>query len=217
MNATSNRVRTWGLTWPLGMAIFATLAGVAWGQTSTITRIEEDWEMVIGVPSENSDAPQVICLISPSANADGLHATFVLNHHDVPSFAAGGLQLQVWNGDSLLVGKRSPTQAVLASPGETIQWTQALSVSQDGLVFEVIHGRSTTWGNFGDDGTLKAVIQSQLTNLSGYTPENSAKESGVSYAPNRVQSLVLKRVRIYTAQGQVMEDTNPRVVHAIAE
>jgi hypothetical protein len=211
------RAQLWGVAGSLAMLMLVAWADPIAAQTPGIVRVEEDWEMVVGESSANSDAPQVTCVISPLGNVDSLHATFVVNHHDVPTYVAGGLQLQAWNGDALLVSKRAPNQAVLATPGETIRWTQLMEISDNKLSFDIINGHSTTWGDFGGDGTLKATVTTNLANLNAYSPDVSVAESGVSYASNRVQSLVLKRIRAYDASGTMLEDTTPRVVHALNE
>jgi len=203
----------------IALAVFLVAAPAcpAWAQTPTVTQIEEDWELVIGAPSPSADAPQVTTLISPLGNVDSLYATFVVNHHDAPAYKAGGLQLQVWDGEDLLVSRLFPNQALLATPGETIRWTQVMRETNDGMVFEIINGSSTTWGNFGDEGTLKATLPTSLANLNGYSPDVSVENSGVNYAANRVQSLVLKRVRAYTATDEIIEDATPRTVHTLNE
>jgi hypothetical protein len=208
--------------WAIGLMpvvlVSIALVALAWGQQSAaITQIEEDWELVIGAPSANSDAPQVTCVISPAENVNGLYATFMVNHHDTPTFTAGGLQIQAWNGETLLATKRSPDQAVLNTPGETIRWTQVMRVTPDGLVFEVVNGPSTTWGAFGAEGSLAVTVPNAPANLNGYSAAVSAEHSGVSFAGNRVQSLVLKRVRAYAGSELLGTDANPRVVHSLSE
>ncbi|MBU4270991.1 MAG: hypothetical protein KKE86_00600 [Planctomycetes bacterium] len=207
----------WAVRWLAAAVVLAAMASTAWAEEPSITRIEEDWELVIGEPSPNSDAPQVTCAVSPLSDMNSYSATFVVNHHEAPAFAAGGLQLQAWNGETLLASRRAPNQAVLATPGETIRWTQVMKKTADGVEFEVLNGSSTTWGGFGGEGTLKLPIAAPIPNLNGYNPENSVEHSGVSYAGNRVQSLVLKRVRAYTDEGLLAEDANPRIVHSTSE
>jgi hypothetical protein len=214
MSRHSIHIRSWAI-WPLAILFSALVATSCWAQTPIVTQVQEDWELVIGTPSQNSDAPQVTCLISPVGNADSLHATFVVNHHDMPAFTAGGLQLQTWNGDEILASIRYPNQAVLNTIGETIRWTQVMRITAEGLVFEVVGGSSTTWGNFGGEGTLKLMVNTSLENLNGYDPAVSVKDSAVSYAGNRVRLLVLKRVRVYSATGLIGEDNNPRIVHSL--
>jgi len=209
---------SWYARWLLAAAVLAAMGWWAWANTTPIVRVEEDWELVIGEPSPTTASPQVTCLISPFGTVDYHYATFVVNHCENPDFLEGGLQLQAWNGDTLLAGKRAPTQALLATPGEIIRWTQAMEKKPEGLLYEVLNGSSTTWGSFGGNGTLKIIVAADLAeDLSGYRPEVSAAHSGVSFGGNRVQSLVLKCVRYYTAEGLLAEDNNPRVVHSLAQ
>lgn len=178
-----------------------------------IVRVEEDWELVVADADPALAAPQVTCSISPSGGIDGVHAAIELNYRSQPSFAAGGLQLQVWNGDQLIVARSYTNNSPLANASEQIRWTQSLTLTGSNVVFEVINGSSTTWGVFGGQGYLKATIQSTLPNLNGYHPNVSVEQSGVAYAGNRVQSLTLKEVRLITASGTILRDSTPRVVH----
>ena len=214
MNRISLCLRSWAVCGPLVLALAAVLGSAALADSPSVVRIEEDWELVIGTPSANSDAPQVTSAISPLGNVESLHATFVVNNHDVPTFTAGGLQLQVWDGKTSVVSRRFPNQAVLTAPGETIRWTQAMELKDGGLTFEVVGGTSTTWGAFGGEGTLKTSVPTNIENLNGYSPDVSVESSGVTYAANRVQSLVLKKVRKVLSTGETVEDVQPRVVHS---
>lgn len=209
------QTRCMGFVACLVVLVSAALVVPACAQTTNITRVEEDWELVISAPSPTSDAPQVTCAISPVANTESLYATFMVNHRDAPAFEAGGLQLQAWNGKTLFSTKPYANRAILTTVGEVIRWTQVMGVGADGLTFEVVNGTSTTWGAFGADDSLKTTIASTLTNLNGYSPAVSVAHSGVTYAGNRVQSLVLKRVRTYAGTELVAEDTAPRVVHSL--
>ena len=200
-----------------GLLVLLCLAvgtGVAWAQSSPkIVRVEEDWELVIGEPDPNSDAPQVTSVISPLGNVASSHAALELNAQSLPTFVPGGLQLQVWEGETPLSYRGYPNSAILAQAGETIRWTQSVELSGESLCFEITDGSSATWGSFGGQGYLKASISTALTNLNAYNPTVSATNSGVGYAANRVQSLVLKRIRVFTSEGEQFEDTTPRVVH----
>lgn len=186
------------------------LAGSAWGQ---IVRVEEDWELVVSTPDPGTDGPQVICVSSPVEGMGSLHANFELNLRSLPTFAPGGLQLQVWNGETPVGHGQAPNTAVMQTPGETVRWTQTMQVSGGMLIFEIVGGSSATWGSFGGQGYLKAIVATSLADLAGYSPQVSARYSGVSYAGNRVASLVLVRVRRIDQNGQVVEDNTPRVVH----
>ncbi len=194
------------------LIVVAAARGIA-SEPISVVAIEEDWELVVATPDSNSTAPQVSCTISPLSHVNALHATFELNHQSQPDFTAGGLQLQIWNDEQPISSRKFPNSSVLATDNETVRWTQALRLDDDTLTFEITDGTSTTWGNFGGQGYLKASLTTDLKNLNGYDPDVSVTNSGVAYAGNRVTALVLKRVRATLATGEVIEDTTPRVVH----
>lgn len=217
MFSNSTSAGMWLARWITAASILAFIVPTVWAEESSIIRIEEDWEMVVAEPSPNSDAPQVTCAISPLPNMDSYGATFVVNSHEVPDFTAGGLQLQGWDGEELLASQHSPNQALLATPGEVIRWTQVMQKTAEGVEFQIVNGTSTTWGSFGGGDNLKIQLPAPIPSLNGYNSEVSVENSGVSYAGNRVQSLVLKKVRAYTAQGLSAEDNNPKIVHELDE
>ncbi|MEE9603114.1 MAG: hypothetical protein V3V75_07405, partial [Thermoguttaceae bacterium] len=203
----------------IGLMLIAFLS-VCWAEAAaqepTVVRVEEDWELVIGDPDQQTDAPQIVCVISPQGDVASIYQAFELNGRSLPSFGSGGLQLQVWDGDVTLSNRTHPNGLRMQEAGETVDWTQCMSLSDGKLTFEIDNGVSSTWAGFGGQGYLKASVDTTLENLNGYNPEVSVNNSGVSYAANRVQSLVLKRVRIYMSDGQVFEDNTERVVHSLA-
>ena len=198
----------------LGGFFFASTAPGLASEPVTVVRIEEDWELVVASPDPNSTAPQVSCTISPLSHVDSFHAAFELNHQSQPEFTAGGLQLQVWNGEYPISSRKFPVAGVLSDDNESVCWTQSLALDNGTLTFEVTSGTSTTWGNFGGQGYLKASLTTDLASLNAYDPTISVQNSGVAYAGNRVTRLVLKRVRATLATGEVLEDTEERVVHS---
>lgn len=187
------------------------LSGMAWGQ---IVRVEEDWEMVVSQPDPDTDGPQITCIISPAGGTAGIHANFDINLRSLPHFAPGGLEMQLWYGECPIYQSESHHTAVMSTPGEIVRWTQSMHVDGGLLVFEVLSGSSTTWGSFGGLSHLRVMFPTAMDELSGYSPDASVANSGIGYAGNRVESLVLRRVRLITAQGEVHEDDMPRYVHA---
>lgn len=175
-----------------------------------ITRVEEDWELVIAEPDAKLTAPQITCVISPYTHTDSFHAALELNCRTLPEFAAGGLQLQAWEGEDAQVVATHDQTNVLNTPGETIRWTQRMRVKDGQLSFEVTNFTSTTWGNFSTPGQLKVSVPFSGTNLHAYRPSFSVERSGIGYASNRVSSLKLKEVRYYTRLGLVHVDTKVR-------
>ncbi len=198
---------------PLALAILVTSATAVSAQQPTVVRVEENWELVVSDPNSYSDAPQVTCAISPVDNVDAVFANFEINHHTLPSFVAGGLQLQVWYGETPLIVRSHPSSASLSQDGETIVWTQAMEVHDGMLTFQITDGNSQAWGAFGADTNLSVTFPTILTNLNGYHPETSIANSGVGFAGNRVQSLTLKSIRVVYSDGQEVVDSQPRSVY----
>jgi len=206
--------RAGGIRFLLGLGcVLVWAATVSAESLPTIVAVEEDWELVLATPDPDSAGPQVISTMSPSASVDSLHCTLELNHRTVPEFAPGGLQFEVWYGEQLVTERRAPTQSILSQPGEVICWTQRMELSDGVLHMEIVEGSSTTWGSFGGQGYLKADVPTELDNLNSYHPTVSVENSGIPYAANRVESLVLKRVRVTTSEGEVLEDSTARPVH----
>lgn len=167
---------------------------------SDIVQIEEHWELVIGEPDSSVSAPQAAMVMSPHSDLDGQFFLFTINHRSAPSYEAGGLQVQLWNGDEV-VDTESWGSSVLDQANDTVAWVERLSVADGSLTFEVLDGSSDSWGGFGGE-SLSIVVPTDLESLNGYRPAISLGESQVGYAGNRVQRLLLKKLRWQTADGE---------------
>lgn len=179
-----------------------------------VVRVEEDWELVLAERIATGPSPQITCTFSPVAQSDALCAKLTLNHRTLPEAGAGGLQLQVWGDRQPLAYRTAFSDRLLREPGETIRWTQTTTVDAGLLTFKVA-GRSEAWGDFASDGTLSVMVGTAIENLNGYDPEHSVINSGAGEASDRVASLVLKRVRLYSTTGLISEFSTPRVVHSL--
>lgn len=179
----------------------------------TITRIEEDWQIEVGVPSPEEVAPQIFIVTSPTGNLDGAHAVFEINNLSLPDFYGGGLQFQLWDSDFNVAESHHNDFAALAEEGEQITFTVRMRIHENQLRFQILNGQSTTWGTFGDGEDLKLNRSTDLTHLGDYTPEKSTEFSRVGFAGHRVRKLVLKQVRYYSYGVLVNTDTTERVVH----
>ncbi len=182
-------------------------------QSANVVAIEEDWELVVKEPDQETQAPQVTCIIAPNNDDAGLFAAFNLNHKSFPQYDAGGLHLQLWQGDTPLDSAQFPSDALLATANETITWTMRMHLHEGRLWFEIVSGSSNTWGDFGHAGTLKASIATETPNLNHYEAGDSMSNSGVGFAGNRVTSLKLIAVRKVLESGDVVEDNQTRTVH----
>jgi hypothetical protein len=179
-----------------------------------IVAVEEYWELSLGEPDAASSSPQVSMVMSPTGNLDGKFFVFTLNCHTAPEWAAGGMQVQLWDGEDLAASHESSHTEPLNNSNEVVSWVQRTSLSNGQLAFEVVNGHSTTWGDFGSDGELRFAVDSDMTNLNGYRPAVSLEQSGVSFAGNRVKSLTLQKLRWIDSTGQAYELTAPIDVDA---
>ncbi|NLX97083.1 MAG: hypothetical protein GXY83_12985 [Rhodopirellula sp.] len=213
MPVAFSAVVSWMRSSLLGLVLAAPLVAMAETPLPSVVRVEEDWELVVGAPDHYTDAPQVTCAISPLGTIESIHATFDLNHQSQPEFTAGGLQLQLWEGEVAIDYRGYPNPAVLRQDDETVCWTQRMELSGGQLQFEIVNGNSVTWGQFGGQGYLKSVTPTNLENFNGYRPSVSVDNSGVGYAGNRVRSLTLKAVRVYTDTGDVFTDSAIKTVY----
>lgn len=193
--------------WSIALLGLATLPGMALADGDrSVVRVEEDWELVVGATDVFSDSPQITCMISTGNGTDHLHATLELNHRTLPFFEAGGLGLQAWWGEQALGHRQAQNTSRLSQEGEKASWTQAMVLKEGRVTFEVLHGQSTTWGNFGGNGHLRLSQPASIDDLNDYHPRVSVASSGVSLGANRVQSLKLVGVRLYLADGTVLRD-----------
>lgn len=186
----------------IALAVGNLFSASAYGQEnpSAITRVEEDWELRINTPDPLQDSPQVSTWMSPVGQLDGFHFGFDLNHAQHAGYEGGGFQTKAMRGSSLIdehIGKAGEN---LRHAGEVVRWTQFIAILDSEVVFAIKNGTSSSWGNFGGPDTLVRVPQ-RLDNLNSYNPETSCKASGIGFASNRVASLRLVRVRLYTQQG----------------
>lgn len=187
----------------------------AWAETPTdVTRVEEDWELVVGQPSVDDTAPQIMSFISPTQRIDAECAVLELNHSTQPDYLDGGVQFQRWFGDFERIWRAPHTTHRLAIPGERIKYTMTMRIEDGLLTFGVRNGTSQTWGNFG--GTSEqwnSSVVSQYANLDAYRPAVSTKYSRVGYAANRVRRYSLKEVRYYRGNDLIQSDTGEQIVH----
>jgi hypothetical protein len=148
-------------------------------------------------------------MMGPSNSTQSHYFVFTLNHQGLPNYVAGGMQLQVWNGEDLVSYKNGVKEGQLSQTDETVRWTQRLTVANGLVVMEIDDGSSQSWGEFGGQGYLKTSVQTSLTNLNEYRPYLSLTESGIGYGGNRVQTLELESVTWTLADGRVFKFTAP--------
>ncbi|WP_425398511.1 hypothetical protein [Aeoliella sp.] len=201
------------LRWPLGCLVVVSLvlatASRVSAQSDDVVYIEEHWELSVGGPEIDRCAPQVSLVMSPTGDMEGLHFVFLLNHTTFPGFDPGGLQMQCWYGDSLMYTANSTKSGILSYDNETISWVQKLRIDDGRVVFDVDDGVSQSWGNFGNGDGLIMWTNYTMSRLNNYQPSVSIGESGITFAGNRVSSLVLTKLVWKTADGTTSELVAP--------
>ena len=197
--------------------LFLPLASRLAADEYRIVRLEEEWELVVTDPDVETAGPQITCILAPRGVGTGTFATLELNHSSEYEFTPGGVHLQLWDGETHQGVRSVNLYTPLAQRNETIRWKQAMSLSNGVLTFEIKEGQSTTWGNFTDSGTLKFQTPSPATSLNSYSPDQAAKLSGIGYGSNRVGSLTLKKVKLWTESGATGEWNVPRTVYTAGE
>jgi hypothetical protein len=199
-----------------GALFFAFLAGSPAPATDgagpfpePVIRVEEDWKLVLNQPDGDVDSPQFHTIMSPYTDVDSFYAQVLWNYRETPDFTSGGVQLQSYEGDTL-IRRKSMEYGQLSTTTETVTWTQSLTTDGVALSFDVTDGESVTWGTFGKD--MRISSDANLSDLSSYSPDVSAHESCVTYGGNRVNLLVITEVRYYGESGLLGVDVTPRVV-----
>lgn len=211
--------------WTL-VVLGTTAAGITVGtlraqssSASDVYRVEEDWLLVVGDPDVLANGPQVTSTISP-VNMDTAYCAFDVNYRTQPDYTAGGLQIHSWDPEDLIAFSNSTHTAMLATSGETVTWTQSMTLRNGKILFQIKNGSSQTWGDFGIDPNgdssdpLQLSVRTSLANLNSYSSDVSLQNSGISYASNLVNSLALVAVRWYDSDGKLIrQTTNQRFVY----
>jgi hypothetical protein len=207
------------LIFTVGLLVLTAPLGMAQTPSAPPDQIEEDWQVVIAKPDPTAVGPQVTTCMSPTSEPSLEFISFYLNYRDYPNWSPGGMQMKAY-GPVPGPGKPAPVldsdssgTEVCQTPGETITWTQRMSLVSGNVRYYVVNGQSTTWGSFGQgQGLVVVSFPSSLPDLSRYKPDYSVSKSGASWQANRVTTMTLLRVRHYSGGILISTDTTPRSV-----
>jgi hypothetical protein len=199
----------------LGMVVTAGW-GEVWGEDSPppttlgpVVRIEQDWELIVNEPDDDTASPQVATQMNLDASGESF-AIFAINFQQVPSFWPGGMEIQLWDGEEV-IDVDAFAAYELSQINESIRWTQVLEIKDGKIRFYVKDGNSESFGSFG--GTSFAVDRpTNLANLDQFQVEDTLKNSGVLLGANRVNRLVLKETRFFDDQNQSKKDDVEKVL-----
>jgi hypothetical protein len=197
---------------PLWAAALLTLAAaVPAAADGPYVRIEQDWELVLNTPDLSFPSPQVVIPMK-SWRDSGKTAYFLVNHHDYPTFQAGGGQIQLWNNGVQLATKsfEGPT---LVRDGEVVTWTQYLERKDGKLRFGLSAVEGEAWGtNTADTLGGPVEIADTFPSFTAYETSYSAENAVITFGDERVHSLKLVAVRKYKLNGQ-FDTEGPRNVY----
>jgi hypothetical protein len=184
-----------------------------------IMRVEEDWVIDVGLADGVNTAPEIVTVFGPSNPNYGTHAVFEMNHATYPDFDRGGMQIQAWHANWLLGSKRHTDVSELLTVVERIKYTctTRLKADDDWVRLEVKNGESVTYGNFGGDGSLKLYVWTEKDSLNDYDAESSLIHSRVTFGANRVNQFFRDEIRYYTADGDVITDSEDKYIHKLVE
>jgi hypothetical protein len=207
------------LVFTAGLLALMTPVGMAQAPGTPPDQIEEDWQVVIANPDSTAVGPQITTCMSPTSNASLEFITFYLNYRDYPKWKPGGMQMKAYGpvpspgASAPVLDSDSSGTEVCQTPGETVTWTQRMSLASGNVRSYVVNGQSTTWGSFGlGQGLVVVSFPSSLSDLSGYKPDYSVSKSGASWQANRVTTMTLLQVRYYSGGVLISTDTTPRSV-----
>jgi len=196
----------------------AFVAMAACANAQGITRIEEDWELLLGEPDQNVCGPQIATTMSPFNNINDTFFTFEVNHRSAPYWTPGGLTIHQWSGEWRIQSYDRADRSVMDTNDEVVNWTQNLYVNGWGqLTFEITNGSSSTWGPFGYSGMFKVHTNWGVSNINSYSPDVSVAQSGCAFAGNRVKYLKIKEIRLTLDDGFTLTDNTERVAHQLIE
>jgi len=188
--------------------------------SSDVIRVEEDWELHIGLPDPDTNGPQIQNTFSVREDLNGDYAVWEINHASLPSYRRGGMQLQLWRYDSIENYRDFEAGSMLSREDETIRYTLSAEIKEGRLRFSVTDGNSESWGSFGNSGEGEnseshSVSQNTtLTSLNSYRTETSLANSGINYASHRVKRFAIREVRYYSSSGLIRRESQERVVHS---
>jgi hypothetical protein len=183
-------------------------SGLARHRVVSIVKVEQDWVLVVTSPDSNRCSPQLFFQLSPESGGD-YNCQLLMNYCDQPNFSAGGVQIQVWQNNTVLDGKdNNPNQSVLQAENETVTFTLVMEIKGNKLHFSAVNVSSTSWG---DVSRLSVSTDYNPDSFETYSTADTIANSGILLGSNRVTSLTLKEVRKTDRSGNVTTEL-PQVI-----
>jgi hypothetical protein len=179
---------------------------------STLVRVEEDWVALIGEPDPETSSPQIMNFISPIQSTEGIFGLVQVNHRGAPEFQDGGLQVQGWVGSWLSGSFNAGRYSKLDRSTDNLRYTVAMEKVSNGIKFQLLNGRSRTWGRFATT-PVSVVVTVDEPSLEAYSPEFSVANTNVNLGAHRVELLYLTATRFRYSDDVTITDNTDRVIH----
>jgi hypothetical protein len=189
---------------------FGLASGVSYSQSiNQADQIEEDWVLVVD-DTASPDGPQVNTVMGPTADLSQPVFILDINYRHSPLYLAGGLQALVYGGYGLVSSKVLATDS-LALAGQTVSWTQRMTLSGGTIQYFIPSVSLASWSTFSTSDALASFTTTNTT-LKDYSPDASAANSGGAWKTQGLKSLTLVSVRYYVAGVLVQTDNKARTV-----
>ena len=208
-----NNNSSW-ITFAMTLLFPTLLTDSAFGQTpeSTLVRVEEDWVALISGPDTSTSSPQIMNFISPLKSTEGIFGLVQVNHRGAPDFSSGGLQVQGWIGTSLVGYLDETHTASLNRSSDNVRYTVAMEKTATGIRFQLLNGRSRTWGRFAKT-PVSVTVAVDEPSLQEYSPDFSLANTNVNLGAHRVDLLYMTATRLTYSDGKTLTDTTDRIIH----
>lgn len=185
-----------------GITLLVSTAAIQ-AQETTVYKVEEDWELVVNDPDPNINSPQITFFITPDPNELDCYFQLQMNYAAADTYSSGGFHVGAFHHEQLRDEARSETRRTLTVDNDHVRWTSVMAAIDGELLFAVKDGYGDDWGSFGGPEYLVRMASDHITDLSQYTPSQSLETVDIGFGGNRVASLVLKRVRLFYADGRI--------------
>ena len=126
----------------------------------------------------------------------------------------GGFQVQSYDADTLVGSGNALSTKILRLRKDNVQYTCAMEITAERkLRYEMINGKSKTWGKFGGAGEIRVENPTTLTNLNAYDPAVSLKSTNVNRGAHRLDLLLMVRIRKYDGEGTLLQTVELNNAH----
>lgn len=174
-------------------------------------RIEQDWALEMATVDPNFPSPQISIMMEPFPNCSQ-GGVLLLNYSDTPSFAAGGYQLQLWDGTTCTATLAKDT-GMLLKTNEKITFTTFMELSNGNLNFGISKANFPTWNTLPGKGYSISMPYTGVSTFTGnYDTADTVDGSGVLVGSTAdVKVLKINSVRKYDTAGKSDNEPSTQV------